>query len=136
MHHNPTYQCATLVVHSGSGTGPESCMTLISKFHKNDVRSERGSYLCAVERVQARRDASAGYDRGPIEHGEARCPRARLGGVQRARGEQVVVRGVDGRHRRVVLRREAADVRRVFDAAVDGEADGAVEFVVQHLVAV
>jgi hypothetical protein len=27
-------------------------------------------------------------------------------------------------------------VRRVFDAAVDGEADGAVEFVVQHLVAV
>lgn len=99
-------------------------------------RIERESYLCATERVQPRRDASAGYERGPIEDGEARRARARLGLVQCASGEQVVVRAVDRGHWRVVLRGEPADVRGIFDAAVDGEADGAVEFVVQHLVGV
>lgn len=94
------------------------------------------SCLGAIKCVQPRCDASASYERGPIENGEARRARTRLGGVQGAGGEQVVVRGVDRGHGGVVLRREAAHVRGIFDAAIDGEPDVAVEFVVQHLVAV
>jgi len=96
----------------------------------------RARMLAAIKCIQPRSDAGASDERGPIEHGEAGRSRARLGVVQGARGEQVVVRRVDRGHGRVVLRGESADVRRVFDAAVDGEADGAVEFVVQHFIAV
>ena len=47
-----------------------------------------------------------------------------------------MVRGVDCRHRRIVLGGQSADMRGVFDAAIDGEAGRTVEFVVQHLVTV
>ena len=56
--------------------------------------------------------------------------------MQSAGGEQIVVRGIDYGHRRVVLAGEPADVRGVFDAPVDGEAGGAVEVVVQKPVGV
>lgn len=56
--------------------------------------------------------------------------------MESAGGEQIVVRGIDYGHRRVVLAGEPADVRGVFDAPVDGEAGGAVEVVVQKPVGV
>ena len=56
--------------------------------------------------------------------------------MQRAGGEQTVVRGIDYGHRRVLLGGEPADVRGVFDATVDGKAFGSVELVVQQLVGV
>ena len=95
-----------------------------------------GSCLCFIESVQPRRDASTSYECGPIQHGEARRARARLGVMQRASSEQVVARDVDRGHWRVVLRGEPVDVCGIFDGAVDGEANGAVEFVVQQLVCI
>lgn len=56
--------------------------------------------------------------------------------MQRAGGEETVVRGIDHGHRRVLLGGEPADVRGVFDATVDGKAFGSVELVVQQLVGV
>ena len=81
-------------------------------------------------------EAGASNERGPVEHGEGGRARARLRGVQRAGGEQAVVRGIDYGHRRVLLSGEPADVRGVFDAAVDGKSFGAVELVVQKPVAI
>ena len=56
--------------------------------------------------------------------------------MQRAGGEQTVVGGIDYGHRGVLLGGEPADVRGVFDAAVDGKSFGAVELVVQKPVAI
>jgi hypothetical protein len=117
------------------GQGQIAVQPRSAKLHKTK-QTRKGSCLCTVEWVQPRSCAGASDERRPIEHGEAGRPRARLGLVQRASGEQMGVRAVDHRHGRIVLRGEPADVRGVFDAAVDGEARGAVELVVKHLVAV
>ena len=89
-----------------------------------------GTCLGVIKRLQPRRDASAGYERGPIEHGEARRSRARLSFMQGASSEQVVMSGIDCGHWRIVFRGEPTDVRGVFDAAVDGETNGSIEFIV------
>jgi hypothetical protein len=56
--------------------------------------------------------------------------------VQGTSGEQVVMSGLDCRHWRIVFRGEPTDVRGIFDAAVDGETGGSIEFIVQQLIAV
>jgi hypothetical protein len=68
------------------------------------------SHLSAVKRIEASGDARAGDDTTPVEHLDGVVARLHLGGVDRARGDEVLVRDVNARHGRVVHSGQAADV--------------------------